>query len=91
MDDMSRYAALPSRNWLRMLKSNFSAAAADPDSDIVSEGEGMGAALSARVSIRVHLLIRVVPFESALERICLDFVNIIMLASECCSVVCIIL
>ena len=87
MDDMSRYAALPSRNWLRMLKSNFSAAAADPDSDIVSEGQGMGAALSARVLIRVHLLIRrVVPFESALERICLDFVNIIMLASKCCII-----
>lgn len=67
---MSRYAARPVRNWLRMLKSNFSAADADPD--IASE--------VAVLSVRMQLLcLRMPPLFSALERICLDLVKIIML------------
>lgn len=61
-----------------MLKSNFSAAAIDPDSESGIACVASGAAEKTRHG--VHLLIcLVVPFESALERICLDFVNIIIL------------
>jgi len=84
VEDMSRYAARPSRNWFRMLKSNFSDAAADVSVTVAA------AVLSARVQLlclRRLLIIRVVlpPLESAFERICFDLVKIMM---HCIQLLC---